>query len=347
MMRVRIICYEALDNWIAGKYAKKMNECLIDIGIRSDIADQPDLKADINHHIFYGGYDGNKSSIDTLMITHIDNISKLCKLKNQLNNAEMGICMSRETMERIVELGIPRNRVSYINPAHDGVIIPRPKVIGITCRVQEDGRKREQYLTKLASDICSKYFSFKIMGDGWDAQVSKLKKIGFNVEYYNHFEYNKYVEIIQSIDYYLYFGQDEGQMGFIDAAAAGVETIVTPQGYHLDAADGISYSFNTYSELINIFESLTKKRMKIINSVSTWSWEKYTQKHMEIWKYLLSKEKSIFYQPSKEYLDGINSVERFNNIDNKYSFRNIKNIYKLFSNNIKQYIKKRKKKTLV
>ncbi len=316
-MRVRIVCYENVNAWILGKFALKLNECLSSIGIQADIDKQSDPTADINHHIIYYYYDGQVSTNDTLMITHIDNLEKLHRLKKQLVNAKMGICMSRETMDKLKNCGIPRNKLSYINPAHDGVIIPRPKTIGITSRVQSDGRKREHFLSKLAMDINPNMFSFKIMGDGWDNQVDELRKNGFQVEYTNNFEYNQYVELLSSLDYYLYMGQDEGQMGFIDAVTAGVETIVTPQGYHLDAEGGINYSFTTYNELVNIFRELTDKRLKLINSVSRWNWENYTLKHVEIWEYILSKDKLNINQPKRDYYDGINSIEKFDNFENK------------------------------
>ena len=42
-------------------------------------------------------------------------------------------------------------------------------------------------------------------------------------------------------------------MGFLDACAAGVKTIVTPQGYHLDAMRGITHGFKELPELVAIF----------------------------------------------------------------------------------------------
>jgi hypothetical protein len=312
-MRVRIVCYEDVDSWILGKFALKMHENLKLLNIESDISKIPDKSADINHHIIYCDYDGKKNSIDTVMITHIDNIEKRNQLKKLLNNASMGICMSRETMDTLASLDIPREKLCYINPAHDGVVIPRQKVVGLTCRVQDDGRKREFFLNRLAKDISAKYFSFKIMGDGWDEQVNALRKSGFIVEYYDKFDYGKYVELIPSLDYYLYMGEDEGQMGFVDALAAGVETIVTSQGYHLDAENGIVYPFRTYDELLKIFRDLTFKRESLINSVSTWNWNDYTRKHVEIWNYLIGIPNYKSNTQFANYNDGLNSLHKESN----------------------------------
>lgn len=301
-MRVRIVCYEDVDGWILGKFAKKMHENLQTMGISSDIAKMPDAGADINHHIIYVDYDGERNSVDTMMITHVDNIDKLNKIKKQLVNAAAGICMSRETMLHLSQMGVGKDKLCYISPAHDEIMPVKKIVVGITCRVQADGRKREYFLSKLAEVLDPQYFKFKIMGDAWDLQVKILRKKGFEVEYTNRFIYDEYIKLIPSIDYYLYMGLDEGQMGFIDALAAGVKTIVTAQGYHLDAADGIVHPFTSYEELEGIFLSLQKKKENLIQSVRTWNWYDYTKKHVEIWKCLLGET------IESDFSDGLNSL---------------------------------------
>ena len=48
-------------------------------------------------------------------------------------------------------------------------------------------------------------------------------------------------------------GMDEGQMGVLDAHAAGVKTIVTSQGYHLDLKNSVTYPFEKFDSLLDIF----------------------------------------------------------------------------------------------
>jgi hypothetical protein len=312
-MKVRIVCYEDVNTWILGKFALKLQEYLLKEGADVKVGYETDLSADINHHIIYAGFNGKPTTMDTLMVTHIDNIAKLRLLRQMLTVSQMAICMSRESMKYLANSDLPREKLCFINPAHDGIIKPRPYIIGITCRVQEDGRKREYMLGELASRLDPSYFAFKIMGDGWDKYVKLLKEKGFEVIYWNNFIYNEYIKLIPTLDYYLYMGQDEGQMGFIDAVAAGVETIVTPQGYHLDVKDGISYAFNTVEELLSIFKSIYQKRKKYINSVSSWSWRSYALKHFAVWEYLLAKKynKKYFLPSNLEYYDGIHSIQEY------------------------------------
>ncbi|MCK6541062.1 hypothetical protein L6Q79_00110 [bacterium] len=302
-MKVRIVCYEDVDAWILGKFALRMQECLKELKVESDISKFPDTSADINHHIIYLGYDGQSRGIDTLMITHIDTIDKLNLLKKQMTIASAGICMSNETMSYLSRMGIDKKKLCYVNPAHDGVMRKRKIVIGLSCRVQVDGRKREYFLDKLSKTIDADYFKFKIMGDGWERQVNSLRKEGFEVDYFDHFNYSQYIELIPSLDYYLYMGMDEGQMGFIDAVAAGVKTIVTTQGYHLDASNAIIHPFTEYEELENIFLNIEKGQKKLVNSVASWNWLDYTRKHIELWNYLLDNRKN-----KSDFKDGINSL---------------------------------------
>lgn len=338
-MKVHIVCYEDVDKWILGKFALKMHENLQKMGIESDISKKADPSADINHHIIYGGFNGIKSSIDTLMITHIDNIDKLNQLKGQLNAVEAGICMSKETQLYLAKMGVDKNKLCYVNPAHDGVIPIKKVVVGLTSRVQDDGRKREFFLDRLAKQLNPNYFRFKIMGDSWEPQINNLRKHDFEVDYVDHFDYNEYVKFIPSFDYYLYMGMDEGQMGFVDALAAGVKTIVTAQGYHLDACNGITHPYTTYDELESIFLSIQKEKETLINSVATWNWFDYTRKHVEIWQYLQDRRKQ-----QSNFSDGLSSLLEFidKDIDSDNNF--IKNKTKLLQKNLlsQKYYQKRR-----
>ena len=149
-MRVRIISYEDVNAWILGKFARKLNEELIKLGVDSDIDNIPDPKADINHHIIYT-YCKEDELVhnDVLMITHVDEISKINLLKRQLEKARIGICMSKATMNELLAVGIPKEKLCYVNPAHDNVMKPKRAKIGITSKVQPTGSKR----TGVASNL--------------------------------------------------------------------------------------------------------------------------------------------------------------------------------------------------
>lgn len=344
-MKVNIVCCEDVNSWILGKFAKKLHEELIKLNIEAKISDSPDVNAEVNHYIIYLAYDNKiKTNIDTLMITHVDTLEKLHVLQKHLKVADLGICMSRQSVMMLVRDGIESSKLCFINPAHDGVIKPRPIVIGITSRVYDDGRKKESILLELSKKINPGEFSFKIMGEGWDDIVESMRRRGFRVEYNSAFDYATYVDLIPSLDYYLYFGEDEGSMGFIDALSAGVPTIVTPQGYHLDVKDGIVHSVQTVEDIRNVLESIAEKKRQLVNSVADLTWGNYALKHVDLWKHLLGSKKRGL--DARNYLDCRDTMV-FGAYDNGLNmgwFAGATHRMKLLANQIRIILKSRKRK---
>ena len=306
-MRVNIVCEDK--QWIFNKFADRMAGILDKENIDVMISEQPRKDVDINHHIPYVAYCPYKN--DTLMITHVDNYKKVEILKRQLQVAGMGICMSNDTLQKLTAWGIPREKLCYINPAQDNIIKPHKYLIGIThkCHDKEDMRKRATALLEILEGVDARYFRFFIMGAGWEQIVEKMRKCGFETDYYNEFIYEIYIRKMQEIDYFLYMGFDEGTMGYLDALAAGAGTIVTPQGYHLDTECKIDYPCSTIKEFRNAFFALQEKRKCKIDAVAEWNWYNYTQKHIEIWEFLLHRKPlEELYSKQLCYNDGIYSV---------------------------------------
>ena len=188
----------------------------------------------------------------------------------------MGICMSTDTQKMLEKEGI--KKLTTVLPAHDGKP-RRHQVVAILTNVYPDGCKREKMFTALCKTLDYNQFAFRIMGSGWEDILVPLVADGLQVDYFHDFNADIQQKILESSDYALYFGEDEGSMGLLDAVAAGVKVIGTPQGFHFDM--GLDYSFRTQKELNNIFRNL------ITNRVKTWTWPIYAKSHLEIWKNLL------------------------------------------------------------
>lgn len=315
ILYINIVCMD--EEWILGKFAKKLKEYLIKFGVKAEISKCFDKNADVNHYIAYRSFVeiykdiDFESSIKTTMITHVDCAKKVELIKWQSASNTVGICMSKDTMQILATNGVPRNKICYINPAQDGIIKPKKFVLGITHKTHADidHRKRTEVVLDICKKIDSNYFKFSIMGMGWKDIVLEMQEMGFEVIYYDSFQYDIYTQLMQTLDYYLFFGYDEGSMGYLDALAAGVKTIVTPQGFHLDIPGGITYECSTASDFINTLISIKAEREKIVKSVEDWTWEAYTLKHLEVWNYLAGYKKlgELFYNKHK-YLDGIFSL---------------------------------------
>lgn len=308
-LRVRIVNMDS--GWIIEKFQNKLFEELCKIGVEADIAPERDEKADINHYPVYYFTDSKRTvhEHDTYMITHIDCLSKVELLRERAKNCGMGICMSKQMLNYLSSMGIPREKICYINPAHDHVIKPRKFVIGITHRLYQDSRKRNDIVVDIAKRFDRDYYKFVIMGAGWDAIVQEIINCGVEVDYYNEFNYDKYVQLVPTFDFFLYTGWDEGNMGYLDALAAGVETVVTPQGFHLDAKGGLTYPCETIDDFVKTFNKIAEKKRDRVLSVADWTWENFAKKHVEVWEYLLGRKTIAELSANKGYyLDGIFSV---------------------------------------
>jgi hypothetical protein len=289
-MKIRIVCYEDPNSWICGKIARRLAENVVALGHDCTIAWTEDRTADINHHVIYLSYPGSNVGVHTLMVTHIDDALKLRKLQACLETAAGGICASAAAVDHLVSVGINRRKLAYVNLAHDGNAKPRRFTVGITTRLYPDGRKRESDLVRLSREISPDDFAFKIMGFGWASIVADLRERGFEVEYHEDFDYEKYLTLIGSLDYFLYLSEDEGSMGFIDALAAGVKTIVQPQGFHLDAPDGITHPFSSFLELKAVFVTIAGEKWKRQEAVAKWTWEQYARAHLSLWERCLQNK---------------------------------------------------------
>ena len=284
--------------WILEKLATRLTEHLPSWNINAEIADMPSSSADVNHWMYYNDLEGDLVSRNTFAITHVDRLAKQYVLKQRLKKTEMGICMSRMTLEQLVLSGIPRRKLCYITPAHDGNTNPRRIVIGITSQIRPDGAKREHILIQMAQAIRLDAFHFIIIGPNWGKVIPYFKAAGATVDYSpgalqkNNTEHLRLIlDRLNCFDYYLYMGWDEGSMGFLDALAAGIPTIVTPQGFHLDINNGMTHSFTDTLELCVIFQKLAKDRQSRIDSVSGLTWNEYARQHALVWRTIINNER--------------------------------------------------------
>lgn len=291
-LKARLILKER--GWILEKMAARLAENLAKWNIIAEISDLPSSQADINHWMHYLYFDKELYGKSSLFITHVDRSAKLHILKQRMKKVNMGICMSRMTLEQLVSSGIPRQKLCYITPAHDGEVVPKRIVIGITSQIRRDGAKREDVLIKMAQTIRLDAFHFEIVGPNWEKIIPYFEAAGAVVSYNpgmylesNEEHLRLVYERLKRFDYYLYMGWDEGSMGLLDALAAGIPTIVTPQGFHLDINDGITHAFTNSRDLCAIFEKIAHERQIRVDSVSHLTWNNYARQHALVWRALV------------------------------------------------------------
>lgn len=307
-MKINIIAPESSSGWILYKFGKSMYDELQKLGYDVTLSKLYDDDADINHS-FFANYIEKSNPRSSFMVTHVNSVGELENIRRITNNGSIAVCMSRDTRDFLITSGVDRSKVCYVNPAQDGMLLPKKISLGFTHRVYNDNRKRESMLVDICRELDSSAFKISIMGAGWEEVLKPIQEMGFEVLYYKDFDKDIYNDLMHSIDYYCYFGFDEGSMGYLDAVAAGVKTIVTPQGYHLDSNCPITYPVRNIAEILDVLLTLQKFRNQHIEFAKTWTWKNYALKHIEIWKYMLGcEELSSLLETRGWYNDGIYSL---------------------------------------
>lgn len=293
-MKINIVLPGDLRAWIIEKAANRLAEHAGTCGVEVTISDRARPTADLNHWMSYAFANERRSTPATMLITHPDDPFKVSLIRATLNQrVDLGICMSSEIVSQLAAAGVPRTQLCYVLFGHDGTVVPRRITIGITTRLYADGRKREGFLSRLASDMDLSIFTFKIFGAGWGAIVEQLRHVGLDIEYESgsadyQADYRRIVDSIPSFDYYLYLGMDEGSLGTLDALAAGVGTIVTDQGFHKDIAAALTHRFVEYSDLLEIFRRIRSEHVGRIETAAKLTWNEYGRRHVLAWKFVLS-----------------------------------------------------------
>jgi hypothetical protein len=281
------VCRTDQLDWILGKIARNLVRELSPL-VSATLGPVPDPGADVNHYVWYDDFKGATPSA-TLGITHIDSVRKLTLVRAQLETALAGICLSSAHMADLVHAGVPRAKLCWITPCHDAVLRPKKLRIGITTRLYTpDPCKREWLLVDLLRSIDPADFCFTIVGSGWDDIVGAMRERGFEVSHEPGFDLERYRETVPTFDYYLYLGWDEGSMGTIDALHAGIPTIATPQGFHLDIEGGVTHPIHDLDSLVSVFTEIARPKRARREAVAGLTWESYARRHLEIWQYLLT-----------------------------------------------------------
>lgn len=275
-MKVHLINYElGIKSGILTKYADQMVNGLIRLGHEVTISNKPE-KADINHHINYQSYQFHEG-VNTTMVTHLDTEEKLERMKEVSKQAH-GICFSKETLDYLIKNGVAKKNLSVIHPATN--VTRRPRIISIMTQLYPDGRKREEMFLELLKSIDPEKFAFNIVGEGWEEILESLPEGKYGILYQKHYTPEIGQSILNSADYLIYFGKDEGAISVLDATMAGVKTIAPLIGFHQEM--GIDHPFDTQEELNAIFKKLQE------NPVESWTWSEYVKQHVKLWEKLLA-----------------------------------------------------------
>ena len=295
-LRVRIILSPDNASWILEKMAHRLAGGAAANNILAEVGSTPDATADLNHWMSYAFANEEHRTPTTMTITHLDDPYKIKMVSRLLSGSvDLGICLSSDHARYLAEQGIPIERLAYVVPGHDFIAQPRRIVIGVTTRLYKDGRKREAMLVELARQVDLSAFRFDIFGSGWEKVIAQLKTAGAQIRYSPGTldfvaDYQEIADALPHFDYYLYVGRDEGSLGTLDALAAGVKTIVTPQGFHCDLPGGITNPVWDQADLNRTFLELAAQRQSLTDAATPFSWTAYAQGHCQLWSSVVSHQ---------------------------------------------------------
>ena len=288
-MKINLLLNPANRSWIIQKIAERLADELCVLGAEVSITDALDPQAALVHHMSWAFANIRTPQPSTMFITHLDDLFKLNQVRTTLvADVRVGICMSSDTMHQLISHGCKAESLYFISPAHDGLVAPRRIVIGITSRVYADGRKREALLQQVAQRMDLSPFEFRIFGLGWEPTNAVLEAAGAKVTYFGETDdfrkdYDTLQATVPTFDHYLYLGMDEGSLGTLDALAAGVSTIVTPQGFHLDLPGGITHAVVSAEDLQQVFTDIAAPVHARTASVAGLTWPAYARHHLDLW----------------------------------------------------------------
>lgn len=284
-IHVRLVIPPPEIKWILGKIALKLQEHASAEDIEISCGPTVDREADVNHFLPWWAAHGRLVRQSLLMVTHVETSSCWeARARDLFPEATHMTTMSEETKTRIVGWGIAPAKITVAHVGVDDFWTPRSIVIGLSYRIYRDGRKNEGILLELADRMDLSAFRFIFIGTGWGRIVEGLEERGVKVSYHDTDRYDVHKGVVPQLDYWLYTGKwDEGPMGMLDALRCGVQCILPPHGYCLEAAPH-SHFYRDIEELCYIFEAIKVAWWRHRWAIDDWTWEAYGALHQDLYR---------------------------------------------------------------
>jgi hypothetical protein len=258
-------------------------------GIEVHLSEFPIEGFDVVHHFIYTMATKTDAAVTTTMITHVDSPQKIRKVSRLIESGVVGICMSMHT-KTFVE--------SQLEPSANGrlfMVPPVPMIEAVKRRIRlayvsnsyPDGRKRESLLIDAMKNLKSDWIHIDLMGSGLEGLADELEKCGIHVDLKIGFDNGQYQSILETADYFVYLGLDEGAISILDACASGVEVITTDQGFHRSLAGHRTHFVDSAEQLHLFLIQLIDERNLQSKSARLDEWPGYAERHLRIWEQLV------------------------------------------------------------
>ena len=257
-------------------------------GIEVELSEFPIKGFDVVHHFIYSMATTTDAAVTTAMITHVDSRQKVKKVSRLIESGVVGICMSTHTktfLESQLESSAS-GKLFVVSPVPMIEDVKRKIRLAYVSNSYLDGRKRERLLVDAIKNLETQWVHIDLMGAGLQVVADELEKVGVQVDLTVGFENSQYQRILETADYFLYLGLDEGAISILDACAAGVEVITTDQGFHRTLVGNRTHFIDSEEELYLFLKQKIHERKSQSKSARQDEWPGHAERHLRIWERL-------------------------------------------------------------
>jgi hypothetical protein len=290
--------------WIIEKLMRDISDNLRGRNVTVNFGDGSDYSGeDIIFHSRYLYIKSFKASkINSVFVTHVDDVFKIQEISHDFNKVDSFVCMSSEDADKLKSIGCPPKKVVGIDLPHRGGFIKRPKLALFSDRYS-DGRKNElwiiEYLnTKTIEERDS--FIFCFLGHNWELFGKQLSKLKVSYEIYSYTrsmpgEYDMLKNILSSMNSLFYIGQDGGAMSAYDGFFQGIPMTLSNDGYHKGIPGDINF-INCKEDFFNYLDKILQEIKSKETFLTQRSVDVYVDKLINHWNNLIFRSDI----PSKE-----------------------------------------------
>lgn len=258
--------------WIIEKLMRDIARELESRGINVNIG--PDHAYSGEDVYFHSRYLYSKSNseakINSLFVTHFDDVGKELELKSKFDKFNSFVCMSASDSSAIKGMGCDSGKAIGINLPHRGGAIS-PLRFSVFTAFYGDGRKNEKWLHEYFANnpqYCRDVV-ITFLGADWHNFITELRDINVSTEWFNYSrgmnsEYELQKNELNKSDYLVYMGFDGGAMCLYDGAFANVNLIFPRDGYHIGYPND-QYFFDDKEGFFEVLNKIFERNKARIN----------------------------------------------------------------------------------
>ena len=110
-LSITLVLYEASRGWIIEKMAAKLCDALRQLGADATVSTRPSADSVINHFMIFHYVQPMVGTINTMAVTHVDDVMKVDMIRRQLGTGvRAAICMSSMSVNQLGGYGIDPRR---------------------------------------------------------------------------------------------------------------------------------------------------------------------------------------------------------------------------------------------